>query len=200
MRLLENRKYKNVRIENGVSIVARNNSEINIGEYTSVNGPNTHIMSYINDISIGRYCSIAMGVKIMEYNHKTESLSTSRISKLLHNDYNADYYSNGRVEIGSDVWIGMDAKVLSGVKIGNGAVIAAGSVVTRDVDAYCIVGGVPARVISKRFDEEIITELESLKWWNHHIDELRQSQFDFSQKIDIDSLKDLKTRLDLMRK
>ena len=67
--------------------------------------------------------------------------------------------------IGNDVWIGYEAVIMAGVHIGNGAIIAARAVVTKDVPPYTIVGGVPARPIRKRFDEEVIQELETLQWW-----------------------------------
>ena len=72
----------------------------------------------------------------------------------------------GDTEIGNDVWIGYEALVMPGVKIGNGAVIASKSVVTADVPAYSVVGGNPAKVIKYRFEESIIEALQSVAWWN----------------------------------
>ena len=73
--------------------------------------------------------------------------------------------NKGDIVIGNDVWIGYEAVIMAGVHIGNGAIIAARAVVTKDVPPYTIVGGVPARPIRKRFDEEVIQELETLQWW-----------------------------------
>jgi carbonic anhydrase/acetyltransferase-like protein (isoleucine patch superfamily) len=75
-------------------------------------------------------------------------------------------FSKGNVSIGNDVWIGYDALILSGVTIGDGAVIAARSVVTKDIEPFSIVAGVPARHIRYRFSEEIIASLQEISWWN----------------------------------
>ena len=167
-------RSKTSRIEKNVILAPRNNTRIVIGEYSSINGPNTHILSYFNDIFIGNYCSIAMGVKILDYNHRHTSLSTSRILKLIDNDLKSDYKSKGPIVIGSDVWIGMDSHILSGVKIGDGAVISSNSTVTKDVPAYSIVGGSPAKIIKMRFDENIIIELNKSKWWEKDLDQLKK--------------------------
>ena len=74
--------------------------------------------------------------------------------------------NKGDIVIGNDVWIGYEAVIMAGVHIGDGAIIAARAVVTKDVPPYTIVGGVPARPIRKRFDEEVIRKLETLKWWD----------------------------------
>lgn len=80
-----------------------------------------------------------------------------------------------RVQVGNDVWIGAGSMVLDGVRIGDGAIIAAGAVVTRDVEPYAIVGGVPARVIRYRFDAASIAQLLELRWWDWPLDQLRQA-------------------------
>ena len=74
--------------------------------------------------------------------------------------------NKGDIVIGNDVWIGYKAIILAGVKIGDGAIIGTRALVTKDVPAYSIVGGVPAKIIRKRFSEDIINELEILKWWD----------------------------------
>ena len=91
--------------------------------------------------------------------------------------------------IGNDVWIGYEAVIMAGVHIGNGAIIAARAVVTKDVPPYTIVGGVPARPIRKRFDEEVIRKLETLKWWDWSAEKIRRC-LPYIVNGDIDNLLD----------
>lgn len=147
--------------------------------------------------SIGRFCSINGTAKIWN-NHSLECVSTHPFidhpifmpwetyidrcdlikekGKNFHNnDYeNSEIRNNKSVYIGNDVWIGANVIILPGVKIGDGAVIAAGAVVTKDVEPYSIVGGVPAKIIRYRFDRDIITKLVEIQWWNWS-DEMIQS-------------------------
>ena len=124
--------------------------------------------------SIGRYCSIAHGVEIGFHNHPISWVSTHPFAFM---DYlpepmrwpipgNFEYLSK-QVVIGNDVWIGAHVKIMGGITIGHGAVIATGSVVTADVEPYTIVGGVPAKPIKKRFDQALIDELLALQWWDY---------------------------------
>ncbi|RHO71200.1 MULTISPECIES: CatB-related O-acetyltransferase [unclassified Alistipes] len=119
------------------------------------------------DVSFGNYCSIASGVRIFRANHPSGRFTTHPI---LYNPVmgyvEKDMLERPPLEIGHDVWIGANAIILPGVsRIGNGAVIGAGSVVTKDVGPYEIVAGNPARTIRKRFDERQITALENCRWW-----------------------------------
>jgi len=119
-------------------------------------------------LSIGNYCSLADGVQIMlGGGHRTEWVTTYPFSALdkQHRHIMGHPVSKGDVEIGHDVWIGREALILSGVKIGNGAVIGARAVVARDVPAYAIVVGNPARVTRSRFEADITKRLEALAWW-----------------------------------
>lgn len=171
------------RIEKTVTLSARNNSVINIGKYTSLNGPNTFLMSYINDIVIGNYCSIAMGVKIIEYNHCISGLTTSRINKLAHADQFSDYDSKGSIEIANDVWIGMDSKILSGCKIATGCIVGANTVISKQFDEpYSIIVGNPARVVSKRFPDDIIKVLIESRWWEYSVEDLKNIDVLFKKK------------------
>jgi len=119
-------------------------------------------------VSIGRYCSFAHGVRILlRANHPTTSATTYPIGRVFAQEEERDFStSRGPVRIGHDVWVGYEALILSGVSIGNGAVIGARAVVTRDVPPYGIVAGNPARLIRRRFDDAIIARLEATRWWD----------------------------------
>lgn len=114
---------------------------------------------------IGKYCSIALGVVIHPAEHDVYAISTS--PNVPGHEYSDEHgHSKGAI-IGNDVWIGRNAIILQSCKtIGNGAIVAAGAVVTKDVPPYAIVAGVPARVIKYRFSPEVIKKILASQWWN----------------------------------
>lgn len=123
---------------------------------------------------IGKFCSIACGAKFLfnSANHTLSSLSTYPFP-LFFEEWNLDkknvaqsWDNKGDIIIGNDVWTGYEAVILAGVSIGDGAIIGARAVVTKDVPPYTIVGGVPAKSIKKRFSDETISSLLSIQWWN----------------------------------
>lgn len=141
--------------------------EIDIGEFTY--GEPT-IWNF-NDIklSIGKFCSIAPGVTIiLGGEHRIDWCTTYPFAEMMpeFSYIKGHPHSKGDIIIGNDVWIGMDSKIMSGIHIGNGCVISAGAIVTHDVEPYSIIGGVPAKMIRKRFDEKTIQKLEEIQWWN----------------------------------
>lgn len=165
---------------------AIDNPNIQIGDYTIYNDfvhdpreflKNNVLYHYpINKdrLIIGKFCSIACGAKFLfnSANHKMASLSTYTFP-LFFEEWGLEkenvaqaWDQKGDIIIGNDVWIGYEAVILSGVTIGDGAVIGCRAVVTKDVPPYTIVGGVPAKPIRKRFDEETIKELQKIKWWD----------------------------------
>lgn len=159
---------------------------IQVGDYTIyndfVNDPtdfqkNNVLYHYsINHdrLTIGKFCSIACGVKFIftSANHKLSSLSTYTFPIFFEewgldiSDITKAWDNKGDTVVGNDVWIGYEAVILSGVTIGDGAIIGTRAVVTKDVPAYTIVGGVPAKPIRKRFDDDTIARLQELKWWD----------------------------------
>ena len=132
-----------------------------------------------SSISIGKYCSIAPGVTIfLGGNHPTDWISTYpfRVMFQLPERYEDGMpYSNGDIIIGNDVWIGYESMIMSGVKIGDGAVIAARSLVTKDVPPYAIVGGQPAKIIKYRFNEQQIEKLQRIEWWNWPVNKVLEN-------------------------
>ena len=143
---------------------------------------------------IGGYCSLAPGVVIGDGSHPLTFLSThpfqyekEMVFHSLSKDMQSfeiftklpkDITSKSQPLIGNDVWIGANAVILRGCVVGHGAVIAAGSVVTKDVPPYAIVGGVPAKLIKYRFNQELIEKLLSISWWDYKISALSMLPFD----------------------
>jgi len=127
--------------------------------------------------SVGSFCSISDNVVVGGSNHPVHFVSTSPVF-LSHRDSvkakfsKFKYLDLPRTMIGNDVWLGHSARVRAGVEIGHGAVVAMGSVVTKDVPPYSVVGGNPARVLRMRFSEEIIEGLLATEWWSLSGDEL----------------------------
>ena len=168
---------------------------IQVGEYTMyndfVNDPrdfekNNVLYHYpVNHdrLLIGKFCSIACGAKFLfnSANHALGSLSTYPFP-IFYDEWGlegknvADAWDNkGDIALGNDVWIGYEAVILAGVTIGDGAIIGARAVVTRDVPPYAIVGGVPTRLIRRRFDDATIEALLDLRWWNWEPERIRQA-------------------------
>lgn len=133
--------------------------DVNIGKGT-YGDLNIYKFNNISKIKIGNYCSIGQNTSfIIDADHSLNKISTYPYKvMLLHTEKN-EAISKGDIIIDDDVWIGYGSTIMSGVHIGQGAVIAAGSVVTKDVPPYAIVGGVPGRIIRFRFSEEMISEL-----------------------------------------
>lgn len=131
---------------------------------------------------IGKFCSIACGAKFLftSANHTLKSLSTYPFP-LFFEEWNLDkkhvtsaWDNKGDIVIGNDVWIGYEAVILSGVHIGDGAIIGTRAVVTKDIPPYTIVGGIPAKEIKKRFDIETIKKLQQIKWWNWSFEKIQK--------------------------
>jgi len=191
----------NVSVHNHVSI---NNSAL--GDYVKIHSNNMIIncqigrLSYlasntlINQATIGAFCSIGPNVKIGSGEHPTNFISTSPL-----------FYSRGgqldlvfaeetmfdevaRVEIGNDVHIGANVYIKNGIKIGDGVIIGAGSIVVKDVEDYTIIGGVPGKLIRKRFSEDIIEVMRDIKWWNYDISILKDKVEFFQKPVSLEAI------------
>lgn len=168
---------------------------VEVGDYTIyndfVNDPtdfekNNVLYHYpVNDdkLKIGKFCSIACGAKFLftSANHSLNSLSNYTFP-IFFEEWGLDpknirdaWDNKGDITIGNDVWIGYEAVILSGVTIGDGAIIGARALVTKDIPPYTIVGGVPARPIRKRFPDETIEKLLSLRWWEWSEEKIKRN-------------------------
>lgn len=135
-------------------------------------------------LKIGSYVSIANDVKfILGGNHNYKTIMTYPFKVNFLGEYR-EAYSNGEIIIEDDVWIGMNSIIMSGVKIGKGAIVAAGSVVTKNVDAYAIVGGNPAKLIKYRFENEIIKELLKFNFNNLNDSYIKENINLFYDEVD----------------
>lgn len=171
------------------------NPNIQIGDYTMYNDfvhdprqfeKNNVLYHYpINGdtLRIGKFCSIACGAKFLfaSANHTQTSVSTYPFPIFFEEwdldigDVTLAWDHKGDIVIGNDVWIGYEAVVMAGVTIGDGAIIGARAVVTKDVPPYTIVGGVPARKIRRRFSDNVIARLLELKWWDWPAEQIQRN-------------------------
>ena len=194
--------YQTVYLKNVITI-----ANIKVGDYTIYNDfyddprnfeKNNVLYHYpINNdkFIIGKFCSIACRAKFLmtSGNHTMKSLSTYTFP-IFGEEWNETldpkeaWDNKGDIEIGNDVWIGYEAIIMSGVKIGDGAIVGTRAVVTKDVPPYTIVGGVPAKVIKKRYNDDTISKLLKLKWWDWTYEKI-QANIKYIQSGNINLLK-----------
>ncbi|WP_166419605.1 Vat family streptogramin A O-acetyltransferase [Pseudoalteromonas sp. Z1A8] len=179
-------------------------ANIEVGDYTYYDDPDgpenfeknvLYHFDFIGDrLIIGKFCAIAKDVTFIMNgaNHHTSGFSTYPFF-IFGNDWEKsapksnDLPFKGNTEIGHDVWIGYNATIMPGVKIGSGAIIASKSVVTTDVPAYSVVGGNPAKVIKTRFDDKTINALLDIAWWDWSNDKIT-AHLDIITQCDISAL------------
>lgn len=147
----------------------------------------------INNCKTGKFCSIGPGCRIGPGQHPTDTIVSTHPAFYSTNVYNRIGFTDKQcfeeyieIIIGNDVWIGANVIIVDGVNIGDGAMIAAGAVVTKDVAPYAIIGGIPAKVLKYRFDEENIDYLLKIKWWDRDFSWMKKNQKQF---LDIESFK-----------
>ena len=185
------------------NVITRPN--ILVGDYTyydDVNGAErfedhvTHHYPFLGDkLIIGKFCAIAKGIEFVMNgaNHRMCSVTTYPFN-IMGGGWEQftpaleDLPLKGDTVIGNDVWIGQNVTVMPGVHIGDGAIIAANSVVAKDVPAYCIAGGNPCKIIKKRFDDELITYLLDLKWWDWDAEKIFKNMSERARQMLVDDM------------
>lgn len=162
--------------------------QIMVGDYTYYDDPEDiynfernvlYLFEFMQDkLIIGKFCQIATGVRFIMNgaNHAMGGISTYpfKVFGKAWSDVPMNVASKGDTVIGNDVWFGNSITIMQGVHIGNGAIVGTNALVTKDVEPYTIVGGNPAQVIRKRYDEETIQFLQELAWWDWPIEKITQ--------------------------
>lgn len=161
-----------------------------IGKMTSIGR-----YSKVTHADIGAYCSIAWDVTINAVAHDYKLLSTHSFSKRpdLCDSVDSDTRIYRKVIIGNDVWVGAHSIIMPGVKIGDGAVIGAGAIVTKDVYPYEIVVGNPAKHLRWRFDKDVIEGMKDVKWWEWEDEKIKKSIKLFQQEVTLELIKKAKS-------
>lgn len=183
------------------------NPHIIVGDYTYYDDPNHtehfehnvlyHYPALGDKLIIGKSCALAQGVKFIMNgaNHKLSGFSTYPF-QIFGNGWEKvmpdrdDLPYKGDTVVGNDVWLGYDSLILPGVHIGDGAIIAAKSVVTKDVPAYTVVGGNPARPLKQRFESNVVEALLEIAWWNWPIDKITRN-LEHIVAADFEALRDI---------
>ena len=204
----KNKLYPNVNIKT-VCYISNlpKKPNVEIGDYTYYSDNHNNPEDFYNHIQhhydflgdkliIGKFCAIAEGITFLMNgaNHRMDCITTYPFNifgggweKVTPTLEQLPY--RGNTVIGNDVWIGQNVTIMPGVKIGDGSIIATNSTVTKNVDAYSIIGGNPAKLIKKRFSDEIIEMLLKIKWWNWNEEKIFKNLEILVSPIDIETLK-----------
>jgi acetyltransferase-like isoleucine patch superfamily enzyme len=161
--------------------------------YTNINAP-----SYLGTCSIGAYCAIAGRLVVRSSNHNTGflNMNVAMQHRVVRSAVKVAGVSEKPVNIGHGVWIGDSVIILPNVSVGNGAVIGAGSVVTKDIPDYAIAVGNPCRVIKYRFSPDVLELLAPVEWWNWPLAKIRANRFLFEQDLSKMSLDEVRMLLE----
>lgn len=162
-----------------------------VGKYSSIGR-----YTKVNYCDIGKFCSISWDVTIGATNHPVNNITTHAFPYV---PYAGDFVKENtqhkvRTLVGNDVWIGCNSVIVPGVKIGNGAIVGAGSVVTKDVPPYAIVAGVPAKIMRYRFSDDKISFLEKLAWWDWPRKQIKDNIDLFQKELDKSILDEINKR------
>ena len=171
----------NIKLADNVKIGENSRLEgnISVGKYSGL----VKSVELLGTIKIGKYCAIARNVTFQGVNH---FMHKAGIQMTFYREMVGEKLGTvkkGPIIVGNDVWIGKKVIILSGVKIGDGAVIGAGAVVTKDVEPYSIVGGVPARHLKWRFPEHIREQLLEIKWWDWNEEKIKRNKEFFTTDL-----------------
>ncbi len=162
-----------------------------IGAYSSI-GRN----SVVIDARVGKFCSVSWNVTIGATNHPYDTVTTHAFPYFARIGFTGEDRLQTRTTVlGHDVWIGCNSVIMPGVKVGHGAVIGAGAIVTADVPDYAVAAGTPAKVLKPRFDREIADRLLALRWWDFPVHTLKEHVGLFQRQVDrplLDELEKLK--------
>ncbi|KOY50663.1 Bacterial transferase hexapeptide repeat protein [Polaribacter dokdonensis DSW-5] len=169
---------------------------VSIGNFVSITGPGTIINSIKEKINIGSFTSIGQNVCIVDFNHAfNRSTSSFIINKIFQGNIAEEIITKGKTIIEEDVWIGSNSVITAGIKIGRGAVIGAGSIVTKDIPKYSIAFGNPAKIISARFSENKILFLEEIEWWKWDTNKILRNREFFETDIAKQSIEEIKNKI-----
>ena len=166
------------------SLFVADRVKVGKGTYGTLNIDVASMPENLKNLTIGNFCSIGEGVKfLLNVDHPVHTISTYPFKVRYLESVPNEAISKGDIQIDDDVWLGYGATILSGVHIGQGAVVAAGAVVTKDVPPYAIVGGVPAKIIKYRFEPELIESLLTVDYSKLDDDTIRTHEADLYQPL-----------------
>ena len=150
-----------------------NIKKLRIGDFSRINGPIR--ITGEEDVIIKKYCAFGYFITIISTNHSSKYPNVQYFLQMK-SSFKSIVKKSNPISIGNNVWIGDHTIILPGVNIGNGAIVGAGSLVTKDIPAFTIFGGVPGKVIRERFKKEIIQEMQKIKWWNWEQDRIERNK------------------------